>query len=99
MELSQLIESISGEGGVIALLAMFVVFLINGKVLPKSYVDDLKETNKTLIETTSEQAKSLDILARTTEESLENSRTALRILSEARKSTGVEGEDVSDEDK
>lgn len=98
MELSQLIETISGEGGVIALLAMFLVFLLNGKVLPKTYVDDLKETNKALVQTTAEQAKSLDMLARTAEESLENSKTALRILSEARKSTGVEGERVPDED-
>lgn len=34
----------------------------------------------------------MDILSKTAEESLENSRTTLKILSEARAATGVKGD-------
>ena len=94
MSLDSIVDLISGETGVIALLVIVVLYLVNGKVFPKSYVEDLKTTNDTLIKSLSEQAESLDIISATSVESLENSRVTLRILNEARKSTGVRGEDV-----
>ena len=94
MSLDAIVDLISGETGVIALLILIVLYLVNGKVFPKSYVEDLKTTNDTLIKSLSEQAESLDIISATSVESLENSRVTLRILNEVRKSTGVRGEDV-----
>ena len=94
MSLDAIVDLISGETGVIALLILVVLYLVNGKVFPKSYVEDLKTTNETLIKSLSEQAESLNIISATSVESLENSRVTLRILNEARKSTGVRGEDV-----
>lgn len=94
MSLEGIVDMISGEAGVIAILVLIVLYLVNGKVFPKSYVEDLKSTNETLIKSLSEQAESLDIISATSVESLENSRVTLRILNEARKSTGVRGEDV-----
>ena len=94
MSLDAIVDLISGETGVIALLILVVLYLVNGKVFPKSYVEDLKTTNETLIKSLSEQAESLNIISATSVESLENSRVTLRILNEARKSTGVRGEDI-----
>lgn len=94
MSLDSIVGLISGEAGVIVLLILIVLYLVNGKVFPKSYVEDLKTTNDTLIKSLSEQAESLDIISATSVESLENSRVTLRILNEARKSSGVRGEEV-----
>ena len=94
MSLDAIVDLISGETGVIALLILIVLYLVNGKVFPKSYVEDLKSTNDTLIKSLSEQAESLDIISATSVESLENSRVTIRILNEARKTTGVRGEEI-----
>lgn len=87
---------IQGEGGVIVLLSLAIVFIMNGKVLPKSYVDDLRETNKLNSAALDEQSKSLETLSRTSAEALENSYTSLKILTEIRRQTGVEGDETSD---
>lgn len=95
MSLDSLIDIISGETGVIALLVIALLYLVNGKVYPKMYVEDLKSTNDTLIKSIKELTESQGIIAATSVESLENSRTTLRILEEARKTTGVKGEEVT----
>lgn len=97
MSLDAFLDAISGETGVIALLAIALLYLVNGKVYPKMYVEDLKATNETLIESLKELTESQEIIAATSVESLENSRTTLRILEEARKNTGVKGEAVDHE--
>lgn len=97
MSLDAFLDVISGETGVIALLAIALLYLVNGKVYPKMYVEDLKTTNETLIASLKELTESQEIIAATSVESLENSRTTLRILEEARKTTGVKGESVTHE--
>lgn len=97
MTFESFLETITGESGVIVLLFLIVMFLVNGKVYPKSYVEDLKNTNNTLIKSLSEQSKSLDIISATSVEALENSRVTLKILTEARRATGVKGEELDDE--
>jgi hypothetical protein len=97
MSLDALIDVISGETGVIALLVFALLYLVNGKVYPKMYVEDLKQTNKTLVDSIKELTESQEIIAATSVEALENSRTTLRILEEARRRTGVKGDDVTHE--
>lgn len=92
MDIKTIIDVVTGEAGALAILVIMVFLLINGRIVSKEYVDDLKETNTVLIETLQHQAESMDILSKTAEESLENSRTTLKILSEARTATGVKGD-------
>lgn len=94
MSLDAIIDVVSGEAGALAILVILVFLLINGKIVSKDYVDDLKETNAVLIKTLQEQSESLDIISNTAVESLENSKTTLKILNEARNSTGVRGEEI-----
>lgn len=94
MDIEAIVNLVSGEAGALAILVILVFLLMNGKIVPKDYVDDLKETNKVLIQSLQEQSESLEIISATSVESLENSKTTLRILSEARNATGVQGEDV-----
>lgn len=94
MTLDAIIDVVSGEAGALAVLVILVFLLINGKIVSKDYVDDLKETNKVLIKTLQEQSESMEIIANTAVESLENSKTTLRILTEARNATGVKGEEI-----
>lgn len=93
MDLKSIIDVVTGEAGALAILVILVFLLINGRIVSKEYVDDLKETNTVLIEALQNQAESMDILSKTAEESLENSRTTLKILNEARNATGVRGEE------
>lgn len=93
MDLKSIIDVVTGEAGALAILVILVFLLINGRIVSKEYVDDLKETNTVLIEALQNQAESMDILSKTAEESLENSRTTLKILNEARTATGVKGEE------
>lgn len=93
MDLKSIIDVVTGEAGALAILVILVFLLINGRIVSKEYVDDLKETNTVLIEALQNQAESMDILSKTAEESLENSRTTLKILKEARNATGVRGEE------
>ena len=93
MDLKSIIDVVTGEAGALAILVILVFLLINGRIVSKEYVDDLKETNTVLIEALQNQAESMDIHSKTAEESLENSRTTLKILNEARNATGVKGEE------
>lgn len=93
MTFEAVMDLILGEAGVIVVLTIAVFFFVKGQVFPKGYVEDLKERNEILTKAVAEQSKSMDILSKTSVESLENSKTTLRILNEARKSTGVMGEE------
>ena len=84
MEWSAFLDALTGETGVIALLLFSILLLLNGKILPKDYVNDLKQTNKELSDLNKEQGKSLEILSKTSQESLELSRTILKIVQDAR---------------
>lgn len=95
MDIQAIIEVVTGEAGALGILVILVFLLINGRIVSKEYVDDLKETNAVLIETLQQQSESMEVLSKTSAESLENSKTTLRILSEARRATGVEGEDTT----
>ena len=94
MDIQEIIHIVTGEAGALGVLVILVFLLINGRVVSKEYVDDLKETNSVLIKTLQDQAESMEVISKTAVESLENSKTTLRILSEARNSTGVKGEEV-----
>lgn len=98
MDIQAWIEAITGEAGALGILVILVFLLINGRIVSKEYVDDLKETNAVLIEALQEQSKSMDIISATGREALENSKTTLRILTEARNVTGVQGEDLNDKE-
>ena len=97
MDITTIIEAVTGEAGALSILVVLVFLLINGRIVSKEYVDDLKETNAALVEALQEQAESMKILTKTAEESAENSKTTLRILSEARSVTGVRGEAIDDD--
>lgn len=94
MDIQAIIDIVTGEAGALGILVILVFLLINGRVVSKEYVDDLKETNSVLIKTLQDQSESMEVISKTAVESLENSRTTLRILSEARNATGVKGEEV-----
>lgn len=94
MDIQAIIDIVTGEAGALGILVILVFLLINGRVVSKEYVDDLKETNSVLIKTLQDQAESMEVISKTAIESLENSKTTLRILSEARNATGVKGEEV-----
>ena len=94
MDIQAIIDIVTGEAGALGTLVILVFLLINGRIVSKEYVDDLKETNSVLIKTLQDQAESMEVISKTTVESLENSKTTLRILSEARNATGVKGEEV-----
>ena len=94
MDIQAIIDVVTGEAGALGILVILVFLLINGRIVSKEYVDDLKETNSVLIKTLQDQAESMEVISKTTVESLENSKTTLRILSEARNATGVKGEEV-----
>lgn len=90
MEWSAFLDALTGETGVIALLLFSILMFLNGKILPKDYVNDLKQTNKELSDLNKEQGKSLEILSKTSQESLELSRTILKIVQDARSRVGDE---------
>ena len=94
MDIQAIIDIVTGEAGALGILVILVFLLINGRIASKEYVDDLKETNSVLIKTLQDQAESMEVISKTAVESLENSKTTLRILSEARNATGVKGEEV-----
>ena len=94
MDIQAIIDIVTGEAGALGILVILVFLLINGRIVSKEYVDDLKETNSVLIKTLQDQAESMEVISKTAVESLENSKTTLRILSEARNATGVKGEEV-----
>lgn len=93
MTFESVIGLISGEAGTIAILVLVILFLVSGKVYPKEYVDSLKKSNETLLDTLKKQEESLKIISDVAVESLENSKTTVRILNEVRRATGVRGED------
>ena len=93
MTFESIIGLISGEAGTIAILVLVILFLVSGKVYPKEYVDSLKKSNETLLDTLKKQEESLKIISDVAVESLENSKTTVRILNEVRRATGVRGED------
>ena len=94
MDIQAIVDIVTGEAGALGILVILVFLLINGRIVSKEYVDDLKETNSVLIKTLQDQAESMEVISKTAVESLENSKTTLRILSEARNATGVKGEEV-----
>ena len=94
MDIQAIVDIVTGEAGALGILVILVFLLINGRIVSKEYVDDLKETNSVLIKTLQDQAESIEVISKTSVESLENSKTTLRILSEARNATGVKGEEV-----
>lgn len=101
MSLSEILDAISGETGAVASLVVFVFFFIRGYIVPKSYIEDLKESNKNMTisneelrGTVASQAKAFETLSKTLDEGLETSRTILKVLEGARKATGVMGEDI-----
>ena len=94
MDIQAIVDIVTGEAGALGILVILVFLLINGRIVSKEYVDDLKETNSVLIKTLQDQAESIEVISKTVVESLENSKTTLRILSEARNATGVKGEEV-----
>ena len=93
MTFESIIGLISGEAGTIAILVLVILFLVSGKVYPKEYVDSLKKSNETLLDTLKKQEESLKIISDVAVESLENSKTTVRVLNEVRRTTGVRGED------
>lgn len=96
MTFENIIDLVAGETGAIAILLFILFLLLNGKIVSKDYVDDLKSTNKLLIQSLQEQSDSIETLTETAVESLENSKTTLRILTEARNATGVRGEPLDE---
>ena len=94
MDIQAIVDIVTGEAGALGILVILVFLLINGRIVSKEYVDDLKETNSVLIKTLQDQAESMEVISKTAVESLENSKTTLRILSGARNATGVKGEGV-----
>lgn len=93
MTFESIIGLVSGEAGTIAILVLVILFLVSGKVYPKEYVDSLKKSNETLLDTLKKQEESLKIISDVAVESLENSKTTVRVLNEVRRATGVRGED------
>ena len=96
MDIQAVVDIVTGEAGALGILVILVFLLINGRIVSKDYVDDLKETQAVLIETLQQQSESMETLSKTAAESLENSKTTLRILSEVRNATGVKGENIND---
>ena len=96
MDIQAVVDIVTGEAGALGILVILVFLLINGRIVSKDYVDDLKETQAVLIETLQQQSESMETLSKTSAEALENSKTTLRILSEARNATGVKGENIHD---
>ena len=96
MDIQAVVDIVTGEAGALGILVILVFLLINGRIVSKDYVDDLKETQAVLIETLQQQSESMETLSKTAAESLENSKTTLRILNEARNATGVKGENIND---
>ena len=96
MDIQAIVDIVTGEAGALGILVILVFLLINGRIVSKDYVDDLKETQAVLIETLQQQSESMETLSKTAAESLENSKTTLRILNEARNATGVKGENIND---
>ena len=96
MSLQGIIEIVTGEAGALGILVILVFLLMRGSLVPKDYVSDLKENNMVLTETLQQQSESLEVLSKATEESLENSKVILKILSQARIATGVKGEPLDD---
>ena len=94
MDIQAIVDIVTGEAGALGILVILVFLLINGRIVSKEYVDDLKETNSVLIKTLQDQSESMEVISKTAVESLENSKTTLRILSEARNAAGVKGEEV-----
>ena len=96
MDIQAVVDIVTGEAGALGILVILVFLLINGRIVSKDYVDDLKETQAVLMETLQQQSESMETLSKTSAEALENSKTTLRILSEARNATGVKGENIHD---
>lgn len=94
MTFESIVGLLSGEAGTIAILFLIILFLVSGKVYPKEYVDSLKKSNETLLDTLKKQEESLKIISDVAVESLENSKTTVRVLNEVRRATGVRGEDL-----
>ena len=93
VEWTTFFEALTGETGVIAILLFSVLLFLGGKILPKDYVNDLKETNKELTNLTRDQAKALTTLSESSKESLENTKTILKIIKDTRARTGIGGDE------
>ena len=93
VEWATFFEALTGEAGVIAILLFSVLLFLSGKILPKDYVNDLKETNKELTNLTQDQAKALTTLSESSKESLENTKTILKIIKDTRTRTGIRGDE------
>ena len=93
MEWATFFEALTGETGVIAILLFSVLLFLGGKILPKDYVNDLKETNRELTNLTRDQAKALTTLSESSKESLENTKTILKIINDTRTRTGIRGDE------
>ena len=93
MEWATFFEALTGEAGVIAVLLFSVLLLLSGKILPKDYVNDLKETNRELTNLTRDQVKALTTLSESSKESLENTKTILKIIKDTRTRTGIRGDE------
>lgn len=94
MDIQAIIDIITGEGGALGLLAIALYFMYSGRLVPKDTLKDLKEENTFLRQTVTQLTDSVNSMEKSSEESLENSRTTLKILSAARESTGVKGEAI-----
>lgn len=91
--MQSILDIITGEAGVFGVLVLLITLLLNGRLVPKDYVNDIKEENTLLKKTLTEQTDSINTLVKSADESLENSRTTLKILSAVRDATGVKGEE------
>lgn len=97
MNLSDMLVAISGEYGALGILLILVLLLVNGRIVPKGYVDDVKATNRALITALQHQSDSLKVLTESSKEALETSKATMKIITEVRKSSvGTSGDASND---
>lgn len=84
MDLNAIFDMLSGEYGVIAILLFALLAILNGKVVPKIYYDQEHEKMRELMKAIEAQTVALDNLSKTTEKSLETSKTTLKFVQDLR---------------
>ena len=90
MTFESIFTFITSEFGVVAVLLLIIFALLQGKVVTKQQADELKAANKTLLDNHTKISDSLEVISKTTEDSLEESRTILKLITSAREVSRVD---------
>ena len=90
--LTEVIALITGEAGAVVVMALGAYLWLSGKLFSRSHVDLLEAEHDELAKANAATQDALQDVSRTTTESLENSKTILRIIQSSRRARAAEAE-------